>query len=156
VTLLYLPKFPFLIFNSQFFTQSINFFTSRNTDGRKSGLKLQGTFAVTSLSGSIRVGLNQKPGSSSLRQSPRASQRNLEYVSSFCFPKIVISLIFQNQFDDLDECHPPKKGIRDELDRYLSTDPEGTKDPMKWWTAKRSDFPCLSRMAMDYLSIPGT
>lgn len=44
----------------------------------------------------------------------------------------------------------------DELARYLSTDPEPTADPLLWWTARRAMYPCLSRMALDFLSIPGT
>ncbi|TFK78514.1 hATC-domain-containing protein, partial [Polyporus arcularius HHB13444] len=44
----------------------------------------------------------------------------------------------------------------DELARYLSTDPEPTTDPLMWWAARRAMYPCLSRMALDYLSIPAT
>lgn len=46
----------------------------------------------------------------------------------------------------------------DELARYLSTPPEPTKpkDTLAWWHAHRKLYPCLSRMALDYLSIPGT
>ncbi|KAF5359917.1 hypothetical protein D9758_013966 [Tetrapyrgos nigripes] len=63
----------------------------------------------------------------------------------------------KNQFDELDAYLPPKKSrLRDELNRYLSTDPEAVKDPIQWWTSKSSEFPCLSRMAMNYLSIPAT
>ena len=44
---------------------------------------------------------------------------------------------------------------RDKLDRYLSTDPEHTDDVLLWWAERKHIYPCLSRMALDYLSIPG-
>lgn len=44
---------------------------------------------------------------------------------------------------------------RSELDRYLSTDTEEVDDPLLWWAERRSMFPALLRMALDYLSIPG-
>jgi hypothetical protein len=44
---------------------------------------------------------------------------------------------------------------RDEVDRYLSTDTENIRDPLLWWSERRAMFPCLSRMALDYLTIPG-
>ena len=43
----------------------------------------------------------------------------------------------------------------DELDRYLSTDPEHVGDVLTWWHERHRAFPQLSRMAFDYLSIPG-
>lgn len=45
--------------------------------------------------------------------------------------------------------------VSDELTRYLSTDPERVKDALEWWNDRRASFPNLSRMALDYLSIPG-
>jgi hypothetical protein len=45
--------------------------------------------------------------------------------------------------------------LRDELDRYLSTDPEHTEDVLAWWHKRRASFPRLSRMALNYLTIPG-
>jgi hypothetical protein len=43
----------------------------------------------------------------------------------------------------------------DELQRYLAADVEDVKDGLMWWHERRSIFPRLSRMARDYLSIPG-
>lgn len=44
----------------------------------------------------------------------------------------------------------------DELATYLSTDPVQIKGSvLDWWQGKREVFPHLSRMALDYLSIPG-
>jgi len=45
--------------------------------------------------------------------------------------------------------------LDDELDRYLAAEIEDTKDPLMWWYEHRVAFPNLSRMARDYLSIPG-
>ena len=45
--------------------------------------------------------------------------------------------------------------VRDEIDRYLDTDTEVVDKPLLWWWERRSMYPCLSRMALDYLSIPG-
>ena len=46
-------------------------------------------------------------------------------------------------------------GTRSELDRYLATDVEVVSDVLGWWWERRSMYPGLSRMALDYLSIPG-
>ena len=51
---------------------------------------------------------------------------------------------------------PKAKELRDELARYLSTDPEQVVDVLLWWTECKAIYPHLSRMALDYLSIPGT
>lgn len=45
--------------------------------------------------------------------------------------------------------------LRDELARYLGTDPEQVKDVLLWWNEQKPMYPHLSRMALDYLSIPG-
>ena len=61
-----------------------------------------------------------------------------------------------NIFDDLPALSPPKHHeLRNELAHYLSTDPEQVKDVLLWWYEKRSEYPSLSRMALDYLMIPG-
>ena len=43
----------------------------------------------------------------------------------------------------------------DELDAYLQKPMERIKDPLQWWVNNKSSYPSLSRMALDYLSIPG-
>ena len=48
-----------------------------------------------------------------------------------------------------------KTATRDELDIYLGSDPEDCDDALKWWDDRRDRFPHLSRMAIDYLAIPG-
>ena len=61
-----------------------------------------------------------------------------------------------NFFDTLPSiCALKAADLRDELERYLSTDPEHVDDVLLWWTERKSVYPCLSRMALDYLSIPG-
>ena len=49
---------------------------------------------------------------------------------------------------------PKSTELHDELDRYLSSDPEHGVDAVCWWYGRRAEYPCLSRMAMDYLVIP--
>ena len=49
---------------------------------------------------------------------------------------------------------PKSTELRDELDRYLGSDPEYVVDAVRWWHDRRADYPQLSRMAMDYLIIP--
>ena len=44
----------------------------------------------------------------------------------------------------------------DELVRYLAADVEHTHDVLAWWHEHRTTYPRLSRMAFDYLSIPGS
>lgn len=43
----------------------------------------------------------------------------------------------------------------DEITRYLQTAPDRADDALAWWYERRHIFPRLSRMARDYLSIPG-
>jgi hypothetical protein len=50
---------------------------------------------------------------------------------------------------------PKVTELRDELDCYLSTDPEYTTDMLGWWYEHCASFPQLSCMALDYLSTPG-
>jgi len=59
-------------------------------------------------------------------------------------------------FDALPALAAPRRSdLRSELDRYLSTDVEDVQDALQWWSDRHSAYPCLSRMALDYLSIPG-
>jgi hypothetical protein len=46
--------------------------------------------------------------------------------------------------------------IQDELAMYLSTGRDlRVKDGLRWWYEHKHLYPHLSRMAIDYLSIPG-
>jgi hypothetical protein len=61
-----------------------------------------------------------------------------------------------NIFDNISALMKPRHSeLRNELDTYLSTDPEYVGDVLVWWFEKRRTFPRLSRMALDYLTIPG-
>ncbi len=60
--------------------------------------------------------------------------------------------------DDLDPAND-ETALEDELEDFLSQPPETKKscpDAMLWWYERREKYPRLSRMALDYLSIPGT
>ena len=43
----------------------------------------------------------------------------------------------------------------DELDNYLAQAIERVQDPIAWWWDHQAVYPQLSKMAFDYLSIPG-
>ena len=62
-----------------------------------------------------------------------------------------------NMFNCLDTLPPPQSSDRGtELNCYLTTDIEHVTDAIAWWHEHRIVYPCLLRMALDYLSIPGT
>jgi len=46
--------------------------------------------------------------------------------------------------------------LRDELERYLSTDPEYVTNVCAWWHERRDAYPCLHHMALNYHTIPAT
>ena len=46
--------------------------------------------------------------------------------------------------------------LGDEVERYLAAPLETPADPLVWWHERRTLYPNLSRMALDYLTIPGT
>jgi hAT family C-terminal dimerisation region len=60
-----------------------------------------------------------------------------------------------NMFDNLPALVAPPDDLRDELDKYLLMDCENVLNPLLWWFEHKSIYPHLSRMALDYLSIPG-
>jgi hAT family C-terminal dimerisation region len=61
-----------------------------------------------------------------------------------------------NVFDALPSLRsPPQTEHCDELARYLSTGPEAVDDVLMWWYEHSAMYPCLSRMALDYLTVPG-
>lgn len=77
----------------------------------------------------------------------------------FAFVLILIYLNTQddesgNIFDRLPAlAHVKTSG--EELENYLNTDIEDIADPIAWWHGHRKTYPHLSRMALDYLMIPG-
>jgi hypothetical protein len=61
-----------------------------------------------------------------------------------------------NIFDNIPALAKPKLSeLRDELAAYLSTDPEHVDNVLAWWFERRSVYPHLYRMALDYLTLPG-
>ena len=46
--------------------------------------------------------------------------------------------------------------ITDELEHYLNTPTQTVPDMLRWWKDQREMYPHLSRMAIHYLTIPGT
>ena len=62
----------------------------------------------------------------------------------------------KNIFNNLPALSAPlKSDPHDELNRYLSMDPEHVTDAITWWYKKCSIYPRLHHMALDYLYIPG-
>ena len=62
----------------------------------------------------------------------------------------------RNVFDDLPSlraCHENEH--HDDLACYLMTDPQAVDDVLMWWHEHSMMYPHLSRMALDYLTIPG-
>lgn len=78
---------------------------------------------------------------------------------AFAFVLILIYLNTQddesgNIFDRLPAlAHVKTSG--EELENYLNADIEDIADPIAWWHGHRKTYPHLSRMALDYLTIPG-
>lgn len=61
-----------------------------------------------------------------------------------------------NMFDNLPYLTGAGKPLdTDELKRYLAADVERVEHPIQWWQDRRTKYPRLSRMAIDYLTIPG-
>ena len=65
------------------------------------------------------------------------------------------SLKKPNMFNTLLKPSTSSSSVCDEIDRYLATDTEAVDDALLWWWERRSMYPSLSQMALDYLSIPG-
>ena len=60
-----------------------------------------------------------------------------------------------NMFDNMATFAAPESTeLHDELDRYLSSDLVHVIDAVHWWHDHHAEYPQLSRMAMDYLTIP--
>jgi hypothetical protein len=86
-----------------------------------------------------------------------ANCRPVSYPNSHLFKPLTLFFIFQstNIFDHLPNLAPMSSELCDELNCYLATDIEDTKDPLKWWYEQCWTFPHLALMAHNYLSIPG-
>jgi hypothetical protein len=60
-----------------------------------------------------------------------------------------------NIFDALPALSATSKSLLDELTRFLASPTERMLDPLRWWAERQAIYPRLSRMARDYLSVPG-
>ena len=62
----------------------------------------------------------------------------------------------ENIFDHIPALAPPRQSeLGDELLQYIRCDVESVPDVFTWWYERHTTYPCLSRMALDYLNIPG-
>ena len=60
-----------------------------------------------------------------------------------------------NFFANMESLAPPLPAdVGDEIELYLRSHVKVAPDPLKWWEKRRTLYPNLSRMALDYLSIP--
>ncbi len=100
--------------------------------------------------GRLRVCIGVRESRGNTRGSPtRSRMSNLQANAASCQAE-------GNIFDNLPSFRAPNDAeLSDELERYLSTDVEDVQDPLQWWTDRKSQFPNLSRMAIDFLTLPG-
>lgn len=60
-----------------------------------------------------------------------------------------------NIFNSLPELSEVDNSVFDELKDYLGLKTETVTDLCAWWYERRSTYPCLSQMALNYHTIPG-
>jgi hypothetical protein len=62
----------------------------------------------------------------------------------------------KNIFDNPPTFAPLRgSALTDEIQLYLTTKCENVKNPIQWWYEKQKAYPCLHRMALDFLNISG-
>jgi hAT family C-terminal dimerisation region len=89
-------------------------------------------------------------------EAPRRKVRQFLTINSCSQQNSCAQQNSSNIFDNLPALTAPLTAeLSDELDRYLGTNPEHTDDALAWWAEHRKTYPRLSRMALNYLSIPG-
>ena len=95
-------------------------------------------------------------------RNPKTSQSLKGKVSIYIYYYyFAVSRFFQSHNDELDDSESPSSSsneeeFADKLDRYISSGRiKGVKDPIRWWHENQASYPRLSRMAKDYLTIPG-
>ena len=64
-------------------------------------------------------------------------------------------IIIKQESLDFGDISIVANAVLSEIDDYLRHPVQNVKDPLKWWFANRALYPNLSRMGLDYLSIPG-
>jgi hAT family C-terminal dimerisation region len=116
---------------------------------------------ITTARDIVRAEFDRKYTSAEVEEAPKPQKVKCSRFFVFIpvvhlFPKESSSSKSKNIFDNLPALSAPKKTtLRDDLDRYLSTDPKDVTDSLQWWYEHKHTYPRLHRMALDYLSIPG-
>ena len=60
------------------------------------------------------------------------------------------------QNNNIENQAPLPSSTADELDNYLQSLPDENVEPLIWWKAHQKEYPILSMVARDYLSIQAT
>ena len=75
-----------------------------------------------------------------------------------CSFKYILTTLIQaskNMFDNILSAKSTVPAGVDEFTSYLEEKVENVGDPIAWWLTQRNRYPRLSKMALDYLLIPG-
>lgn len=75
------------------------------------------------------------------------------FQAMYCF---LMDSLAQDFFNDDMGAFPMARAEKDELTHFLAVGIEQVDDPIVWWQRRTREYPRLSRMALDYLTIPGT
>ena len=89
---------------------------------------------------------------------PQTSKKAVRIIYSnlFCLFKSFQSRNNDSNDPESSSSSSDEEEFADELDRYLTSGRiKGVDDPIQWWHENQVSYPHLSRMAKDYLTIPG-
>jgi hypothetical protein len=82
------------------------------------------------------------------------------YYTLYTAPESIDEPIDEVNLSAVDLCFKRKRKVvvnaKNEFDIYCAETSEKSMDPINWWKYNCARFPILSRMARDYLAIPGT
>lgn len=99
--------------------------------------------------------LSSKVSVFSLWSSTLFTKRSRQTMDSHSQPSTTPSNYFDGTFSDEDSDNGMTQA-QDELEHYLATEHDRNVDnAIEWWIDHRSTYPRLSRMARDFLTIPG-
>ena len=151
----------------QYFTLVTNWHTSRQLDGTRTGSTPLKTSFVNSSTRDIlhRQDSDSEPMTCRMQtilRTPHESNHRCVLKPPALVAYHPIDYMLQqaaaprNIFDNLPTLAPICSATTiDELTLYLSTGPENVTNALQWWQGKRKTYPQLSRMALDYLTVPG-